>query len=245
MYDLVVVLALKLGPNWKLTPDLITRLDYAVTLYSQQKTKRILVTGRWSIWYSWLGIKPPITEAMAMKRYLVSKGVPKSHILTEQYSKDTVGNIFALKSILHNATYASVALICGEPHLQRVRMLCDTILSTTKNITYIPIPSPNFEQITTGDEQHILAEQKAILTDVIARRHHNPHYRIYSHPYYQRQARQVKQLKAVEPWILRVHPSLAPDLTDHLLNASPLNYHDRFPENLPLTHLQQKHRVTS
>lgn len=192
MYELVVVLGLKLNENWQITDDLRVRLDYVSDLYFKGLTNNILVSGRWSIWNDWLKIKPPITESKAMKNYLYELGVPKSSILIENYSKDTIGNIFGINNF-YPKPYKTIAIICADQHLDRVKYLSREILSNIEGITFLPVSAPNFVEDTTGNEEFMIIEQREVVKELLDRRKENPNYSIYSHPYYTKQAKNIQK----------------------------------------------------
>lgn len=219
-YDLVIVLSLKLGRNWQLAEDLKKRMDYAISLYKNGSAKRLMTTGRWAIWYDWLRIKPPVTEAVAMKKYLVAKGVPDKDILMEQYSKDTVGNIFSIKKVLERKKFESVLMICAKPHFKRVKMLCERIFNSMDGITIQALDAPHFHVDATGNEAEIMRQHAEMIDEMLVSRRKNPYYRIYRHPHYQQQCRALRKLMMVEPRILQAHPSIAPDVADRLLARS-------------------------
>lgn len=193
MYELVVVLGLKLNENWQITDDMRIRLDYASDLYFKGLTTNILVSGRWSIWNDWLKIKPPITETRAMKNYLSELGVPKASILIENYSKDTIGNIFGLK-YFYPKPYKTIAIICAVQHIDRVKFLSQEILPSIEGITFLPVSAPNFDKDTTGKEEIMVVEQGEVVKELLAKRKKNPNYRIYSHPYYTKQAKMIQKI---------------------------------------------------
>jgi uncharacterized SAM-binding protein YcdF (DUF218 family) len=96
-YDLIIVPGLKLGPHWGLRRDMRVRLQKAAELYKENPGVHIAVSGRWSIWYDWLNIRPPITECKRMKNYLVRHGVKAQDVVMESQAKDTPGNAYYLK----------------------------------------------------------------------------------------------------------------------------------------------------
>lgn len=220
MYDAVIVLALKLDQNWKLPDDLEARLDYAWALFLTKQTRRIVVSGKWSIWFDWLGITPPITEAEAMRNYLISKGIPESAVITETKSKDTIGNLVELSNLLDEELFKNISLICAEQHLDRVKFLSESFFDKSKTVTYIPVKSPHFEENTTGKEGDILAEQREVAAEIKYKLERIPGYQLYEHPYYARQARRVQQLIKANPQLKKAKPALAPEIADRLLAQS-------------------------
>lgn len=214
----VVVLGLKLGEGWQPTKDLKTRLDYAADMFRQGNIQKIVVTGRWTIWFDWLGIRPPVTESRAMKAYLVNKSVSADAIIVEPFSKDTIGNLFGLRRLFVHDPKMHFRVVCAANHEKRVRYLCDKIIPG-HDITCAPLSSPDFDASVTQKEEEIFAEQKIVLEDIVARKLENPNYRIYSHPYYKNQQREVRRLVDQHPEILR-HLVDAPNVVHDLMKHS-------------------------
>ena len=79
--NIAVVIGTRFTNKFELCQDLLDRLDKTYELYCQNKIKKIVVSGKWTIWYDWLDIVPPVTEAKAMKSYLVARGIAARDIL--------------------------------------------------------------------------------------------------------------------------------------------------------------------
>ena len=98
----------------EVTPMLAARLDAAYD-YLQKNTKAVVVvSGVRGSWES-------ISEALAMQRYLVDKGMPENRILLEDKSANTYQNLRNSKRILDsyfNRPY-SVVCITSRSHLFR------------------------------------------------------------------------------------------------------------------------------
>ncbi len=214
----VIVLGFKLGEGWQLTKDLKTRLDYAAEMFGQSGVRKIVVSGRWSIWFDWLGIHPPITESRAMKSYLINRNVPADSIVVEPFSKDTIGNLFGLRRKFAHDQNVRYSIICAANHEERLRYLCDKIVPEY-NIRYIPVQSPDFDSDVVQSEGKIFEEQKVAIDDIVTRKLNNPNYRMYTHPYYKNQKREVGQLLTLHPEILR-HPIHAPSIAHDLMKSS-------------------------
>ena len=76
----------------KVTPMLAERLNRALSVYQHQTDKcKILVSGG-------QGPDEPISEALAMQRYLIQHGVPQSSIIMESQSTNTFENFYYSKS---------------------------------------------------------------------------------------------------------------------------------------------------
>lgn len=218
MTNCVVVLGFKLNESWLPTEDLKARLDYAVDMYRQGKVQKIVLTGRWTIWFDWLGIRPPVTESRAMKAYLIRKSVPADAIVVEPFSKDTIGNLFGLRRLFAHDPKMHFRVVCAANHEKRLRYLCGKIIPE-HSVTYTPLSSPNFELSVVQNEEAIFKEQKIVIKDIVARKLKNQNYRVYSHPYYKNQERQVRRLVVEHPDILR-HLADAPNVAYDLMKRS-------------------------
>lgn len=71
----------------QVTPMLKSRLDTALSLANQSKSSPIFMVSGGQ------GPDEPISEALAMQRYLLAQGVPKKQILMEDQSTNTVENM--------------------------------------------------------------------------------------------------------------------------------------------------------
>lgn len=67
-----------------------------------------------------------ISEAEAMKRYLVAHGIPKSRLIVEKNSSSTYENILYSKNLLPSST-EGVTIITSDYHLARARKIADKL----------------------------------------------------------------------------------------------------------------------
>jgi len=90
------------------------RLEAALCYYQENPDVVIVVSGG-------RGKGEAVTEALAMERYLVEKGVPQSNIIKEEASTSTRTNLVYSKEILDayfNQKY-TVAIVSSDYHLYR------------------------------------------------------------------------------------------------------------------------------
>jgi uncharacterized SAM-binding protein YcdF (DUF218 family) len=93
-YDENVVIVLGAGLRGEdVTRTLANRLDRAIEYYKKNSNVIIVVCGG-------LGEQADITEALAMKRYLIDRGVPKDNIIKEDNSHNTLQNLYFANNIL-------------------------------------------------------------------------------------------------------------------------------------------------
>lgn len=119
--DAVIVLGARVNGE---TPSLILgeRLNVALRYYQQNPRVMIVVSGG-------QGPDEIMTEAQAMKKYLVARGVPAERILQEGKSRNTSENIRFSKLILdqHFDTAYQTVLITNDFHLLRSMIIADRI----------------------------------------------------------------------------------------------------------------------
>lgn len=111
--DAVIVLGAGIRGD-KVTFPLKTRLDKAVEYHAENPEAVIVVTGG-------QGFQETVTEAYAMKKYLVQNGVEESKILMEEKATSTAENMRFSKAILDKyfGRKYSVAVITNDFHVFR------------------------------------------------------------------------------------------------------------------------------
>lgn len=104
-YALIMVLGAGIFTK-NVTPMLADRLNRALSVYHQQKgTCNLLVSGG-------QGPDEPISEALAMKHYLIDYGVPESNIILEDQSTNTFENFYYSKRIIRNLYKHRPSILC-------------------------------------------------------------------------------------------------------------------------------------
>lgn len=108
---------------------LADRLDAAVEYYEQNQDAVIVVTGG-------KGMQENVTEAAAMEKYLISKGVPQEKIIKEEKATCTFENFVYSREILDEmlGNEYSVAYITNEYHIYRAGRIAKT--AGFENITH-------------------------------------------------------------------------------------------------------------
>jgi uncharacterized SAM-binding protein YcdF (DUF218 family) len=111
--DVVIVLGAGIRGERVSTP-LARRLDKAVEYYSRNPDCIIAVCGG-------QGFQEDITEALAMERYLVARGIPREAIVKEENSTSTYENVSFAREILETRfpTGFSSVLITNDFHVYR------------------------------------------------------------------------------------------------------------------------------
>lgn len=116
--DYLIILGCQVKPDGGLYPLLQARVDRAIGFYRRQLEK----TGKKAIFVpsGGQGADEPISEAAAMKRYLLEQGIPEESILPEDQSCNTAQNMcFSRKIIEERTPDAKVAFSTTNFHVFR------------------------------------------------------------------------------------------------------------------------------
>ena len=117
-YDYVIIHGCGLKDGEKLTRLLSNRVDRAIEIYRKCKTKPFIIPsgGR--------GSDEAISEAEAMKRYLLANGVPEERILLEDRSATTRENLLNSKAIIDSREGGRrTAIVSSNYHVYRCLLL--------------------------------------------------------------------------------------------------------------------------
>jgi len=142
--DVIIILgcgADKQGVVSRITKE---RLDFFLEKKNKFSNMPILLSGRCS------GLernKPKITEAQAMKRYLVAKGINSTRIYLEMRSLDTVSNaIFSEKIVKKHKNWRHLLLITSDWHMKRALWIFKKVFNSLYYIYALSAPSPERDQ---------------------------------------------------------------------------------------------------
>lgn len=110
--DAIIVLGAGLYRE-QVTQMLAWRLDRAAALYQNHKdTPYIIVSGG-------TGEGERVSEAEAMRDYLIAQHIPSSRILLEDQSHSTYENLAYTKDILKDHVFSKIAIVTSQFHILR------------------------------------------------------------------------------------------------------------------------------
>jgi uncharacterized SAM-binding protein YcdF (DUF218 family) len=126
-----LIFALPLLIGWYLSPqDPIERADVIVTVSGGDNNSRIKKTVElykegWApvIVYSGAAAEGNVSNAAAMKNISIKMGVPRTDILIEEKSKDTLENAQFTSKIIKDKGYQSMILVTSPYHQRRTMEL--------------------------------------------------------------------------------------------------------------------------
>ncbi|HKL73581.1 MAG TPA: YdcF family protein [Clostridia bacterium] len=110
---IIIVLGQYLQDDGTLSLQCRERCFYARSLYLNGKGDSFLLSG------GIVNTKANISEAQAMKSYLISLGVEENAIITEDKSRNTYENAKYCIEILKSITYDKLILVSSSYHLHR------------------------------------------------------------------------------------------------------------------------------
>lgn len=116
-YNALIVLGGILRHGYQLSDAVKRRLDSAIKVYKKQSKKpKIIVSGG-------MIRKQELTEAEAMKKYLIEKGINEPDIIEEGKSKNTLENFKFSKEILDNLKIKeNIAFVSNNFHILRSKI---------------------------------------------------------------------------------------------------------------------------
>ncbi|WP_333887575.1 YdcF family protein [Clostridium sp.] len=116
--DCIIVLGCKVYGSTP-SPFLLWRLNEGLELYRKGYGKYIVVSGG-------KGPGENISEAKAMKNYLVYKGVDSSKIIMEDKSMSTMENLSNSKKVMEEKAFKSAVIVSNEYHLKRASLMAES-----------------------------------------------------------------------------------------------------------------------
>ncbi|QKT09306.1 YdcF family protein [Gordonia sp. X0973] len=107
----IVILGYGLRPNGSMAPELVNRLEAGLAQAQVSPETPVFVTG---------GVpKKGVTEAAAMKKWLIGKGLSASRITTEDKSTSTISNAQNTTELLRARGISQIVLVTSPNHIRR------------------------------------------------------------------------------------------------------------------------------
>ena len=111
-YDAVIILGAQVRPDGTPSVQLSWRLDAAAEAFAARSVPIVLCGAQ--------GADEPMTEAEAMKRYLLDKGIPSEFLLLDDASFNTRQNLRNAQSLLQErADVGRVLIVSSDYHVPR------------------------------------------------------------------------------------------------------------------------------
>jgi len=117
--DCIIVLGCQVKGTYP-SPFLQSRLKEGLRLYKEGYSNYIVVSGG-------KGPGEDITEAEAMKKFLMGKGIDESVIIMEDKSKNTKENLIYSKDIMKEKGFKNAIVVSNKYHLKRASFMCEEL----------------------------------------------------------------------------------------------------------------------
>jgi uncharacterized SAM-binding protein YcdF (DUF218 family) len=140
-----------------LNSQMLARLQVALQRLEEDPESIALVSGGTSY--------TPISEAQAMKDWLVANGVPSSRVVAEGTARFTAENIGLAVPILEKAGVKRVTLVTGRFHLPRATLLMSRAMhESLRGVTLRLAPAPDGLH-GAGLRRNAVSEAQALIRD--------------------------------------------------------------------------------
>ncbi len=139
----MIILGYQLLPSGEPAVLLKDRLDKAMTYLEIHPDMNVIVSGG-------KGTDEVISEAQAMKNYLVSCGLSEERILLEDRATSTYENLLYSDEMLEAEGYDisdGVVIVSNGFHLARTKMLWNRLYGNTDNLSTLAAPCSHFRSM--------------------------------------------------------------------------------------------------
>lgn len=115
--DMAIVLGNRVDADGSLSPVLRGRVDRALALYRQGRVARIMVSGG-------MGLRAGrYPEGLAMKQYLVARGVPADRIVEDNHGENTYLTAKDFLPVADSLQVHSVIVVSSFYHITRTKYI--------------------------------------------------------------------------------------------------------------------------
>lgn len=142
---IIIVLGYTLNQDCSLSPILQSRLDAAIRLYSPCDI--VVISGKMPPKSLVAKVCIQMTEAEAMKRYLIEKGISENKIIKEDKSTTTFGNAFYshLTNLKENVKNEQIVIVSNEFHMPLVKYYFKKVLGDKFQYIFYEIPESTLD----------------------------------------------------------------------------------------------------
>lgn len=161
-YDAIVVLATQPDvTTWEFPAQIFDCLNKAIELFEDGIAPYIITSGDRSISIVARGLRQPFKECDKLADYLIEHGVPRGSVLLEGDSRDSISNLYYLKTeFFIPKQMTKILFVVAEFRIPRLKFLCQRILGSDYQVDFEPIAA---EVGPTYNESHTMKIQSDFL----------------------------------------------------------------------------------
>ncbi|MFH1802333.1 MAG: ElyC/SanA/YdcF family protein [archaeon] len=136
--EVIIVLGVD-APGGKISKEMKSRVDEALKIYKGNKGCKILMAGGFSLRYK--GTDPGFRESQVMREYAIRQGVNKGDVLTEESSRDTLGNAYFTKPLVKKRLWKRIAIVTSDFHIGKARFMFDLVYGDGYDFEFCSVDS--------------------------------------------------------------------------------------------------------
>lgn len=191
-YDAIIILASQPDvKTWEFPDQIYEGLDKSIELFNKGVSEILITSGDHSISLENRGIMQPFKECDKLAEYLVEHGIPTSSILTEGDSRDTISNLYYLKTkFFIPKNMKRLLFVVADFRIPRLKFLCEKILGKQYDLNFEPIVA---EQGESYNEPHTMKIQSEFLAPMKSGDHEWLDGKFYNASMYQYWAKHDRQ----------------------------------------------------
>lgn len=150
--DAIIVMGRGIKPDGTLPDGPKSRCKLAASLFKRKLAPVIVLTSKY---WGFQNFIPPITEAEAMKRFVVSLGISESNTLKQETSEDTIGEAYFTKvQIIDKKKWKKLIIVTSTDHLQRTKYIFSHIFGTDYELQFTAA-NPNITKEALAKSQKL------------------------------------------------------------------------------------------
>jgi len=138
--DVIVVFGGGVGETGSPGKSTIERARYAVKLYKDRYSDRIIFSSGYTYIYN---------DAENMRLFAISMGVPERDIILEEKANSVYENVIFSKELLDKNKWRSILLISSPYNMRRAELVFSKLAKDIK-VTYVPVDEAQFYDRTAG-----------------------------------------------------------------------------------------------
>lgn len=162
MFDTILVHSNTLTPEHELSKECRTRMDTALRLYGNGLASTVFMNGGPGQYSIGGFIERRPFQCDCMSDYAHVHGVPLDDIFKQDFSRDTVGEVyFGYKQVLEPKNLRKVLVVTSTYHIPRTREITQALLGDSVQFEFVA--SPDEKDLDQKTQEHEIASLSIFL----------------------------------------------------------------------------------
>jgi uncharacterized SAM-binding protein YcdF (DUF218 family) len=155
-YDVLIVLGHELGEGNELSDESRERTVEGIDSYKRGLVGKLLFSGG----HGEIGQGYGVSIAEAMANYAVEGGVDEGHILREELSLESVGQLIFCKLIADKMGWRSLGILSHSYHLPRLKKIAEKVFGDGYDVHFIGVGRHGDEELRAKEIKSAEAFQR-------------------------------------------------------------------------------------